>query len=222
MKSLRISRLATLAMTVVAGLLVAGCGCQGYPPVYATASSSVALSIAPSSAATLPSLPPPAVATPAPTAAPTVVPTSRAAACTGTADNKQFFADAAHDLSFDVYCAVLSSSWWVSTGSYADGKLAVKYVDSAGDWITLQEGAFCTTSPAACSPGSPLSPSTIAFDGLTGLFRQNAILSGDSFVLAYAVYVNPGTSNGYTMIGRGMTQATFQSMSAAVVKVPRG
>lgn len=55
----------------------------------------------------------------------------------------------------------------------------------------------------------------IPFGALTGeLDLANATPS-------YVVYVNPGTTHGYTMLGTGMTQTAFISFAAAMRKVPK-
>jgi hypothetical protein len=160
-----------------------------------------------------------ATATATPTASPTPAasPTSRAAACTGNASNKAFFAEAAENEPFDVYCAVLPSTWWLEAGQYTlpdGGRVGAYYKNAAGSLVQIAEGAYCTTSPAACSPHiSVIGPAS--FGGLAGTLEVMA--AGP----IWAIYVAPGTTHAYAMIGKGMSQAQFVAWAAAARKVPR-
>jgi hypothetical protein len=151
-------------------------------------------------------------ATPIPTPSP--IPTSRAAACTGTAENKAFFAEAAAKLKFAVYCAVLPKGWWVKEGEYnsaSGGRLTVAYTNKAGDKIAVDEGAWCTTGKATC--GGPFVVGTAPFDGLAGELLQ----LGPNWV----VTVNLGATPAYSIAGYGVTKAQILAYAAAMVRVPR-
>jgi hypothetical protein len=220
---------AILAAALVA--VVAGCGCQGNIPTPTPLAPTPVVTPTP----TLPTLPPPAVATavptlpppvvktptPAPTPVPTPVP---GAACSGNATNKAFFVDAVKDLSFDIYCAVLPSTWWVMGGNYtlpSGGKLTVYYTNAAGALIQIKEGAFCVGSSSVCGPMSS-SLGTIAFGPLAGSFGSIMMPMPNASVPTYpffVLYVHPGTTHAYQMIGTGMSQAQFKSWAAAIVKV---
>jgi hypothetical protein len=150
-----------------------------------------------------------AAATPTPSGTPG--PTGGVAACSGTADNRAFFQDAANKLSFTVYCAKLPSGWYLSAAEYKQpggGWLKATYRNSAGAQLEISEGAFCT---GACSPGTNVG---------AGKFGD---LGGQLYSLSpgFAVYVAAGTTRGYTSKGTGMTQATFAALSAALNKVPK-
>jgi hypothetical protein len=95
---------------------------------------------------------PESTATPSPqpvatsTPVPTLTPTSPAARCSGTDDNKAFFAQAAAAMKWTVYCAVLPAGWHVSNGTYAyapNGLLEVDYQGPATSTATLVEGDLC-------------------------------------------------------------------------------
>ena len=154
----------------------------------------------------------------APTHPPTPAPTSRAAACTGAAKYKAVFAGAAPTAPFDVYCAVLPAGWSLQGASYykrpIGDELDASYKGPGAAIIQFLQGANCTTSVAACSTGAMiLGP--IPFGHLTGqLDLYDATPS-------YVVYVDPGTTHGYTMVGYGMTQPDFISFAAAMKKVPK-
>jgi hypothetical protein len=176
-----------------------------------TASPTAKPTLAPTAGATLTSAPT-ATAASTPTAA--ASPTSPAAVCTGTADNKAFFVDAAKDLPFDVYCAVLPASWWLHSGSYRAQPdpyltwpvLGVTYRTSGGA-ISIGEGHYCEVS---CWPSIPMPPpvATIAFGDRTGTLYWEAPY-WELFLPVYA------------MNGWGMTKAEFIAWAAALVKVPK-
>ena len=153
-----------------------------------------------------------------PTHKPTPAPTSRAAACTASAKFKAVFADGAAKAAFDVYCAVLPAGWSLQGASYykrpVGSELDATYKGPGGAVIQFLQGANCTTSAVACSVAvGILGP--ISFGHLTGQ------LDLYDATPTYVVYVNPGTTHGYTMLGYGMTQTQFIAFSAAMKKVPK-
>jgi hypothetical protein len=136
-------------------------------------------------------------------------------ACTGTAEHLAFFVEAANALTFNIYCAVLPSSWWLSAIEYRQpdgGYLTISYKNLSGGVITVGEGNFCAGAPACWASASDLG--TASFGDKSGLLKQ---LSGGQ----YAVFVDPGTASGYQITGKGMSQADFVAMAAAMVKVPK-
>jgi hypothetical protein len=217
-------RRARAAAAVLFALVLAGaCASAGSTPIVVTvtptpaaASPTSTPSAAPTSTPTEVALPATATpgATATPTPAPTAAPTSQAAGCTGTAKNKAFFVDAASALPFAVYCAVLPKGWSIQSGTYKSGWLDVAYKTSGGAAIEIAEGAFCITSPAACSTHLSILGAA-SFGGLSG---QLDILDATP---SYVVYVNPGTTHAYVIAGKGMTQTQFISFAAKMLKVPR-
>jgi hypothetical protein len=153
------------------------------------------------------------------TATPTSTATATAAgsglACTGTAEHLAFFVEAANALTFNIYCAVLPSSWWLSAIEYRQpdgGYLTISYKNLSGGVITVGEGNFCAGVATCWASASDLG--TASFGDKSGLLKQ---LSGGQ----YAVFVDPGTASGYQITGKGMSQADFVAMAAAMVKVPK-
>jgi len=114
-------------------------------PVESPSASSAAVapesSGSPASSATS-SATPTAIASATPASSGSAEPTFSAAAghCTGTAKHKAFFDDAAAALSFDVYCAALSSDWWLEGGQFfqsSGGSLTASYQNVKGWSISL-------------------------------------------------------------------------------------
>ena len=160
-----------------------------------------------------PTATPIATDTPAPTAPPAA---GDVAKCTDWAKDSAEFTKAAKTLKFnvDVYCAVLPSGWYVSSFTWAQphavaGSVAFTYKRKTAV-ITISEGNFC----AGCAYVDISDLGSAWFGGLPGSLKLRAV--GE-----YALYVNPGATVQYQMVGKGMTQAAFTSMAAAMVKVPK-
>lgn len=136
-----------------------------------------------------------------------------AAACSGSAENRDFFAQFAASVDWPVYCAVLPSGWFVEAGSYrlaAGGRLEVTYRGPGGAHFTLREGTVCTDGVSACSPHD-LFQGPAAFGD-----RQGELGSlGDGFVL----YVDAGSAPSWTAEGTGLGGDEFAAYCAALVRV---
>jgi hypothetical protein len=158
-------------------------------------------------------------ATPNPTPAPTAVTpgaTSRAAACTGSADHQAFFASAAAKLRFDVYCAALPKGWYLASADYKQpngGKLVVTYKAPHGATIEIDEGNFCA-DPATCWASTSTVGAASFGDRAGTLYIVDATPT-------YGVYVDPNTSHSYVITGKNLTEAQFKAIAAGLVKVPK-
>ena len=161
-----------LALIGVAAL-VAACGGTPTPsPVTAGSPSPSATSSAPSTqapsasssggASLVPSVGPDESASPqaSETPLPTVSPSPRpgsADACSGTAENRNFYAALAASVAWDVYCAVLPPGWFVDSGSYRlsnGGRLSITYRGPAGARLVVQEGSYCAGVPDCIPSGT--------------------------------------------------------------------
>jgi len=164
--------------------------------------------------------PVPGSPTPVPTAKPTGTPgpnPTGLAACSGNANQVAFFAEAAKNLTFGVYCAVLPGGWYFTAGNYTQpsgGVFNVTYKGPGGAQIAIQEGAFCLTSASACAPHDTVIGSAKLGDLAGSLDTYGP---GPGLV----IYVAPGTARGYTATGTGLTQAAFVKIAAGLVKVPK-
>jgi hypothetical protein len=170
-----------------------------------------------------PAATPEPVATPVPTAeppteTPTVPPASgepagsgepgSAAACTGTAANRDFFAKVATAFDWAVYCAVLPARWSVASGSYRSaggGRMEITYNGPGGARFELHEGAFCDL-PEGCVPNGP-DAGTAAFGDLSG-----TLVTGDDG--SYAVVVDRGKARSWLAVGVGLDLDTFKGFAA--------
>ena len=97
-----------------------------------------------------------------------------------------------------------------------DQWLQITYKGPGGAKILVQEGAFCTGGLSLCSPRDTVI-GTATFGSLPGSLDALGPAPSDG----YAIYIDPGTRNGYTITGTGMSQDAFTAIAAALVKVPR-
>ena len=136
-----------------------------------------------------------------------------AAACSGSNENRDFFASMAAAADWPVYCPVLPDGWFVESGQYrlADGgRLEIVYRGPDRAEVTLDEGAFCTIQGGCVPPGQDVGPS--AFDGQDGLL----IALDDG---SWAVALDREASLSWLLIVTGLDEATARSIAADLVVV---
>jgi hypothetical protein len=124
---------------------------------------------------------------------------------------------------------------WFQPKGGGTGSLVIRYKHRSSV-ITIGEGNFCTsaanpdsyyTDPSACwdTMGDLGSAN---FGDLTALLHTrtavpqwtgSAVMTGTGTV--YAAYVNAGTTLGYQIVGQGMSESSFKTIAAAMVKMPR-
>jgi hypothetical protein len=136
-----------------------------------------------------------------------------AEACSGSDDNRLFFADAAVVLNWTVYCAVLPSGWFVDTGGYrraGGGRLEIAYRGPDGARLELREGAFCADG-TGCVPSGTESGDA-AFGDKTGTL----IATDDG---GWAVVVERDAAISWLAVGTGINEDTFRSITSALAAV---
>jgi hypothetical protein len=150
------------------------------------------------------------LATPAPSASAGAGP---AGACSGSADNRAFYANLAASVSWDVFCAVLPKGWSVSAGSYRlanGGKLVISYKGPSGASLTLSEGSFCTDASGCVPSGSDTGAA--AFGSMTG-----TLVTTDAG--GFAIVASRGQTPSWLMVTGGLDQATTTALGAALALV---
>lgn len=191
--------------------------------IYVTPAPTVAPTETPAVATTTPARSAAATAAASASAAPSAAASPSAGAsgvaggCSGKASNQPFWVSTANSVPFTVYCGVVSSPWYFGSASSTYGKtgtVTATYQDLSGAQIVIQEGAFCTSGSSACSPHD-----TVVGPAKFGDLNGTLDTLGPG--LGYAIYVNAGTATGYTATGNNISQATFVSIVAALLKVPK-
>jgi hypothetical protein len=230
MNRVRTSGLHGTVLALAAAIAVAGCAGSTPTPIFVvvTPSATAEVTAPPATATPEPTVAPTAtpvetatatatataVPSETPTLAPTGSPAPPAAPCTGTADHKAFLEEAAAKLSFDVYCAVLPSKWWLQSGEYKipnGGYLTLTYKSSSGASFTIQQGNICPTD-CAIAAGTHVGP--WAFGDRTGELWWLPVPGSNTMI------VGSMTRPNYLMTsGSSVSQATFKAFSAALHKV---
>jgi hypothetical protein len=158
----------------------------------------------------------------APSGAPSINPSGAvvpASGCSGTAENRDFYAAAAAAVDWSVYCPVLPTGWFVESGSWRlanGGHLQVSYKGPNGARLMVQEGTYCTAGVSACSPHDhDIGPA--AYGDMAGdLVDLGPDEPGDG----YAVYVNPGSDPpSWSITGTNIDQAAFTAIAAALLHI---
>jgi hypothetical protein len=211
-------------------VLAAGCIGQGELQNEATPTAvvpSASLSSGEATVEPVPTAEP--TATPAPTEAATASPTptepaasdeptpsgqaGSVEACTGTDDNRAFYATVAAAFDWPVYCAVLPARWSVATGRYRSaggGWMEIAYNGPGGARFELHEGAFCSDADG-CVPNGPDAGSA-AFGNLSG-----TLVTGDDG--SYAVVVDRGKRRSWLAVGVGLDLEVFKGLAADLTLV---
>jgi hypothetical protein len=212
-------RAAAIGAVLVVSLALAGCGGAKATPIVIH----VTPSPAPTEAATptetaaateTPASSPTDMPTASPSPSPTPMPPPAGTTCSRTAANNQWFVDQAPHLSWSVYCAVLPSGWGVLSGSSEynnGGYVQMTYEGPGGATLALYEGNICHFMTTGCaSAGTDLGAATFGERSghLYNIAPSTYLFSGDA-----------GTNVVYRADSSGLSEATFRSYLAAMLKV---
>ena len=134
------------------------------------------------------------------------------AECTGTDENREFFAQFAAAVDWPVYCPALPSGWFVGTGQWrqADGpRLEISYRGPAGVGLLLQQGAYCPGDGECVPPGDELG--TTAFGDRDGTLIETAD--------GWAIVVDRGEKPSWLLTLTGVGEAVARRIAADLVQV---
>jgi hypothetical protein len=224
------------ACLLLAALVVAACGGSAAPssapPGSPTAGTPVPTPVdspagptdpsAPTAAPATPGASTPAAESPGSTASadpgstgdPEATPEPGAAgACSGNDQNREFFAQTARAVSWQVYCAVLPAGWFVETGAYRlanGGKLEITYAGPNGARLTLSQGAFCPDASGCVPSGSD------AGDAAFG-DRAGTLIEADGG--RWAIVVDRGAPLSWLLATTGLDEARTRAFGEALAAV---
>ena len=136
-----------------------------------------------------------------------------AAACTGSAENRDFYASMAAAVEWTVYCPVLDDGWFVQTGQYrlADGgRMEIVYEGPARAQLTLDGGAFCTIRGGCVPPGVDVGRA--AFGD-----RDGTLVALDDG--SWAVVVDREAALGWLLVVTGLDEVATRAIAARMVVV---
>ncbi len=134
-------------------------------------------------------------------------------ACAGNDDNKAFYAGAAANIDWPVYCPVLPARWVVSTGNYSGrgvGQLSISYRGPAGATLSLQEGAFCETSDGCVPPGTDSGEASFGD-------QPGTLITVDDG--GFAIVVGRAETPSWLAVATGIDEATFRDIAAGFVRI---
>jgi hypothetical protein len=155
-----------------------------------------------------PATPEPATAAPPnPSDQPSTNPGS-AAGCSGSDENRDFFASMAAAVDWTVYCPVLPDGWFVNDGQYrlaGGGWMRIGYDGPGDDGILLQQGAFCTDD-GGCVPAGQDAGET-AFGDRTGTL----VAGGDG---SWSIVLDRGATPSWLLIVTGLDEAGARAIAA--------
>jgi hypothetical protein len=136
-----------------------------------------------------------------------------AAACSGSDENRDFFASMAAAVDWTVYCPSLPDGWFVDDGQYrlaGGGWMRISY-DGPGDArILLQQGAFCTDL-GGCVPGGRDVGET-PFGDRTGDF-----VAGDDG--SWSTVMDRGAALSWLLTVTGLDEASARTIAADLLAV---
>ncbi|MGZ8502542.1 MAG: hypothetical protein ACXWW6_06780 [Candidatus Limnocylindrales bacterium] len=163
----------------------------------------------PPSASTEPATPQP---TEASSARATVDPGS-VVACSGSDENRDFYASMATAVDWTVYCPVLPDGWFVDDGQYrlaGGGWMEIGY-DGPGDArILLLQGAICA-STAGCTPVGTDVGETAFGD------RVGVVVAGPD--ASWSVVVDRGAELSWLLVVRGVDEAGAKAIAADLLAI---
>lgn len=216
-------RRSRLLLPIVLAAVVSACIGSNTPaaaPPSASSPSAAAASGVPSSApSSAPSTEAPETAAPTPTATPTAetsagaAPSDGAAAvegCTGSDDNRTFWANAAKAMRWPVYCPSLPARWVVVTGSYRSGAIDITYKGSGGPTFQLREGTFCTDADGCVPEGEEFGNAAFGDQTATLLHLSDGRI---------AAVVDRGEQISWLAIGDGLDDAQFAAFTGALIRL---
>ena len=166
----RPGRATRLVATLGIAVLVAACGATstaspspgGSPVGTSPPSASGPAASGSNAASAAPSVGPDGSSSPAGSATPfaSAGPSPRpgtADACSGSAENRDFYSALATSVAWDVYCATLPTGWFVESGSYRlsnGGQLSITYKGPGGARLVVREGGYCVGHPDCVPTGT--------------------------------------------------------------------
>jgi hypothetical protein len=134
--------------------------------------------------------------------------TGSAAACTGSDENRDFFASMAAAVDWTVYCPVVPDGWFVEDGTYrlADGGwMEISYNGPGDARLVLRQGGFCETGDG-CVPAGTDAGETALGDRSGTLV---AVADG-----SWAIVVDRGATPSWLLVVQGLGETEARTIAA--------
>jgi hypothetical protein len=140
--------------------------------------------------------------------------TGDVAACTGSDENRDFFASMAAAVDWTVYCPVVPDGWFVEDGTYrlADGGWMEISYDGPGDArLVLRQGGFCETGDGCVPAGTDVGET--ALGDRTGTLV--AVADG-----SWAIVGDRGATPSWLLVVQGLGEADARTIAANLHAIP--
>jgi len=145
--------------------------------------------------------------------APEVQGAGGATACSGSPENRSFYASMAAAVVWPVYCPVLADGWFVESGQYRlanGGQLEIQYQGPNRAQITLDEGGFCAIQGGCVPPGVDVGPAPFGD-------RAGTLVALDDG--SWAVVADREASPSWLLVVTGLDEAGTRSIAAGMAIV---
>lgn len=136
-----------------------------------------------------------------------------AAACSGSNENRDFFASMAAAVDWPVYCPVLPDGWFVQDGQYrlaGGGRLEIVFQGPERAQITLDEGAFCTIQGGCVPPGQDVGSTSFGDSDGTLVALDDG---------SWAIALDREATLSWLLIVTGLDEASARAIAADLVVV---
>ena len=133
--------------------------------------------------------------------------TGSAAGCSGSDENRDFYASMAAAVDWTVYCPVLAEGWFVADGHYrlaGGGWMEISYDGPADASFVLRQGGFCSTGDG-CVPSGQVIAET-AFGDRTGTLAATA----DG---GWSIVADRGGSPSWLVVVHGLDEAGARAIA---------
>jgi hypothetical protein len=161
------------------------------------------------------SAPGPTETTPAGSSADPIGGTGSAGSCSGSDENRDFFASMAAAVEWTVYCPVLPDGWFVRDGHYRlanGGWMEIVYDGPDDALFTLRQGALGDAAGGCFPPGPQVADA--AFGDQTGVIVD--VSTG-----GWAVVVDRGEPICWVILANGLDEANTRTIAADLQAVTR-
>ena len=136
-----------------------------------------------------------------------------AVACTGSDENRDFYASMAAAVDWTVYCPVLPDGWFVDGGQYrlaGGGWLEISYDGPGASRIILRQGAFCLDSTGCLPSGREVGEAPFGD-------RTAALVAGDDG--SWSLVVDRGATRSWLLTVTGMDETDARTIGADLLSV---
>lgn len=136
------------------------------------------------------------------------------AACSGSDQNRDFFASMAAAVDWPVYCPTLLDGWFVVDGQYrlaGGGWMEISYHGPGDALIVLREGAFC--GDGGCVPAGREVGETAFGD------RIGMLVAGDDG--SWSIVLGRNASPTWLLVGTGLDEAGARTIAEDLLAIPR-